>query len=85
MIFYSQKIIDHTEDEAKTLNLCLPVVVKKNSPLIFRRWHPGDQLVDAAFDTKIPNAEQEEIIPDWIIVPLLGFNTEGYRLGYGGG
>jgi 5-formyltetrahydrofolate cyclo-ligase len=63
----------------------LPVVVKKGEPLIFRQWHPGLALVSGGFGTEVPPASAPELEPQVLIVPLLAFDAEGYRLGYGGG
>jgi 5-formyltetrahydrofolate cyclo-ligase len=63
----------------------LPVMSGKADPLIFRRWRPGDELVDASFGVKEPLASAPPIAPDIVIVPLLGFDAAGNRLGYGGG
>lgn len=63
----------------------LPVMEGEEKPLIFRRWQPGDALVNAGFGTKEPEADKEELEPDVIITPLLAFDTAGHRLGYGGG
>jgi len=64
--------------------LCLPVVDGPGQPLIFRRWRPGDVLVDGGFGTRVPG-ETEVLTPETLIVPLAAFDAEGYRLGYGGG
>lgn len=63
----------------------LPVVAAKASPLIFRNWSPGDALVDGGFGTSVPPVDCEEVLPDVLFVPLLAFDSSGYRLGYGGG
>ncbi|MBO6946926.1 MAG: 5-formyltetrahydrofolate cyclo-ligase [Rhodospirillales bacterium] len=63
----------------------LPVVAKKAAPLIFRLWAPGDALADGGFGTSIPAADAEEVTPDVLFVPLLAFDNDGFRLGYGGG
>ena len=63
----------------------LPVVVKKGEPLIFRQWHPGMPLVSGGFGTEVPPPGAPEVEPRVLIVPLLAFDGEGYRLGYGGG
>ncbi len=63
----------------------LPVVVSKGAPLIFRSWHPGLAMVDGGFKTEVPPASAAELVPEILIVPLLAFDSEGYRLGYGGG
>lgn len=63
----------------------LPVVVGKNQPLIFRKWFVGEKLVPGAFGTSEPLPLEPEIRPQVLLVPLLAFDTDGYRLGYGGG
>jgi 5-formyltetrahydrofolate cyclo-ligase len=63
----------------------LPVVVAKNMPLVFRQWAPGDALVLGRWNIKIPPLEAPEVLPDVLLVPLLAFDRQGFRLGYGGG
>jgi 5-formyltetrahydrofolate cyclo-ligase len=63
----------------------LPVVVAKNTPLVFRQWVPGDALVLGRWDIKVPPESAPEVLPDVLLVPLLAFDRQGYRLGYGGG
>jgi 5-formyltetrahydrofolate cyclo-ligase len=62
----------------------LPVVVAKGEPLEFRDWVPGQKLVSGAWDIPYP-AEGPAVRPEALIVPLLGFDEAGYRLGYGAG
>ena len=66
-------------------SLALPVVVGNDQPLIFRAWKPGDLLVEGGFKVQVPPDTSPEVLPDVILVPLLAFDAEGYRLGYGGG
>ena len=63
----------------------LPVVVAKEAPLVFREWKPGDILKPGGFNTEVPADDQPEVEPDILLVPLLAFDRQGYRLGYGGG
>jgi 5-formyltetrahydrofolate cyclo-ligase len=65
--------------------LCLPVVVAKRQPLVFRAWRPGDALEQGVFGTLHPSPRREELEPDALIVPLLACDGNGCRLGYGGG
>ena len=65
--------------------LCLPVVVAKKQPLVFRAWRPGDALEAGVFGTLHPSPRREVLEPDALIVPLLAVDEEGWRLGYGGG
>lgn len=66
-------------------SVCLPVTVAPHSPLRFRAWAPGQRLVPGGFGTQVPSPEEEELTPSVLLVPLVGFDDEGYRLGYGGG
>jgi 5-formyltetrahydrofolate cyclo-ligase len=63
----------------------LPVVVAKGEPLRFRRWQPGQELVMGKFKVLTPPEGAEEVVPQILLVPLLAFDPDGYRLGYGGG
>ena len=65
--------------------ICLPCVVEKDNPLVFRKWREGDNLIAEDFGTKAPHPNAEELLPNVIITPLLAFDERGYRLGYGGG
>lgn len=65
--------------------LCLPVVVRSGARLVFRLWQPGDELEPAGYGTQVPAESQPDVIPNVLLVPLLAFDREGYRLGYGGG
>jgi 5-formyltetrahydrofolate cyclo-ligase len=63
----------------------LPVVVGRGQPLLFRRWEPGMALVRGNFKVMTPPPDAPEVVPRVLLVPLLAFDREGYRLGYGGG
>ena len=63
----------------------LPVVTGKYQPLLFRSWHPEAALVKGDFRVMTPPPEAPDIVPSILLVPLLAFDPDGYRLGYGGG
>ena len=65
--------------------IALPVVVAANRPLVFRAWTPGGPLEPAAFGTRVPPATAPEVAPMVMLVPLLAFDPQCFRLGYGGG
>lgn len=62
----------------------LPVVVAPKTPLIFREWHPGVELAVGTLGIPYPEVSPE-VRPDHVLLPMLGWDAEGYRLGYGGG
>ncbi len=65
--------------------LALPRIETKSMPLVFHRWREGDALVTHALGMSEPRADSKILIPDVVLVPLLGFDSSGHRLGYGGG
>lgn len=65
--------------------VCLPVVVGNDQPLEMRIWEPGTPLYPAGFGTLAPDDNAPRAVPDVVLVPLLGFDKHGTRLGYGGG
>ena len=62
----------------------LPVVVAPKKPLVFREWHPGVKLAVGALDISYP-VDSPEIQPNAVILPMNGWDAQGYRLGYGAG
>jgi 5-formyltetrahydrofolate cyclo-ligase len=62
----------------------LPVVVEKNAPVEFWRWEPGAAMQRGFWNIPIP-AERRVVAPDTLLIPLVGYDAAGYRLGYGGG
>ncbi|MBM2577266.1 5-formyltetrahydrofolate cyclo-ligase [Jannaschia sp. Os4] len=64
--------------------ICVPVVVSKGAPLRFREWTPGCEVEEGAFGVPIP-VDGAWRVPEVAIVPLLGWDLGGGRLGYGGG
>jgi 5-formyltetrahydrofolate cyclo-ligase len=64
--------------------VALPAVVQKGAPLEFRAWRPGARLERGFWNIPVP-AERRLVRPTVLLVPLVGFDAQGYRLGYGGG
>ena len=62
----------------------VPVIEAPATPLKFAKWAPDAELVVGAFKAKIP-AKIDWMIPEILIVPLVAWDREGGRLGYGGG
>ncbi|WEJ59133.1 5-formyltetrahydrofolate cyclo-ligase [Devosia sp. FJ2-5-3] len=63
----------------------LPVVAGEDAPLDLRLWEADAPLYEAGFGTLAPSDLAPRAVPDLILVPLLGFDGKGTRLGYGGG
>jgi 5-formyltetrahydrofolate cyclo-ligase len=65
--------------------LALPVVAGKGRPLTMRAWNFGEPLGSGVWGIREPTPEAPEVFPDILIVPLLGFDRTGQRVGYGAG
>jgi 5-formyltetrahydrofolate cyclo-ligase len=65
--------------------VCLPVVLGEEEPLAMRLWEQGTPLYPSGFGTLAPSEIAPHVEPDVIVMPLLGFDAWGTRLGYGGG
>jgi 5-formyltetrahydrofolate cyclo-ligase len=63
--------------------LALPRVASQG--LVFHRWRPGDRLVAGRFGLHEPDAAAPIVEPLLYLTPLLAFDREGGRLGYGKG
>jgi 5-formyltetrahydrofolate cyclo-ligase len=69
---------------SKNWRLSLPVAVEEKRPLVFRAWTPATTMARDQHGIPVP-AEGESLHPDIVIIPLVAFDDQGYRLGYGGG
>src|ERR1700719_871207 len=80
--FDPRPVIDWAIAAGRTV--ALPVVVDKKGPLEYRTWRPGEPLVDGVWNIPVP--ERGTVVePAIVLAPLVGFDPECYRLGYGGG
>lgn len=64
--------------------LALPVVTNKAMPLSFAEWTPGETLTRDMVGVPVP-ASGKLVQPQALLIPCVGFNSAGFRLGYGGG
>jgi 5-formyltetrahydrofolate cyclo-ligase len=62
----------------------LPVVVQRNAPVEWWQWTPDTKMAPGIWNIPVP-AERRPLEPVALLVPLLGFDAAGYRLGNGGG
>ena len=61
-------------------------MIKRGQPLAFRQWQSGDALVKRKWGILEPiDSRPANLTPDVLLLPLLAFDSAGWRLGYGGG
>ncbi len=67
------------------MEVALPAVERRRAPLVFRRYRPGDRLRRSAFGIEEPVSGAPALRPEVLLVPLLAFDRDGHRLGFGAG
>ncbi|HEU4961250.1 MAG TPA: 5-formyltetrahydrofolate cyclo-ligase [Sphingomonas sp.] len=65
--------------------LALPHVVDRAGTMRFLAWHPDHALVAGPFGLEQPHHGRDEVAPDVILTPLVGFDAALHRLGQGAG
>lgn len=65
--------------------VALPVVETRGAPLAFRRWEPGMAMERGHWNIPVPPESAERVTPEVALAPLMGWDMDGFRLGYGGG
>jgi len=76
-------VLTRLMDEGRPV--CLPVVLGEDQSLQLRLWEQGAALYPSGFGTLAPEENAPLAEPDIVLMPLLGFDQQGTRLGYGGG
>jgi 5-formyltetrahydrofolate cyclo-ligase len=66
-------------------SLALPVVTREDAVLVFHAFQFGDALTKGMLGTLEPDAGTPIVEPDILLIPLLGFDRFGARIGMGGG
>ncbi len=69
----------------ENVSVALPLVETRAAPLVFRRWTPETRMLRGDWNIPVPPPDAEAVRPDLALAPLLGWDSAGYRLGYGGG
>tara|TARA_B100000287_G_scaffold422435_1_gene464392 strand:- start:665 stop:1204 length:540 start_codon:yes stop_codon:yes gene_type:complete len=70
--------------ESKKYTICLPTI-KKNSQMDFYKYLFKDPMKINKLGIPEPIKSAKSIIPDLILIPLVGYDKNLNRLGYGGG
>jgi 5,10-methenyltetrahydrofolate synthetase len=65
-------------------SVALPIAPALGEPLVFRKWHPECRMARGLWSIPYP-ADGDIVTPRIVIAPLVGFDRQRYRLGYGGG
>lgn len=62
----------------------LPVIAARHAPLAFHAWTPAAAMRTG--EHRIPEPDGgTPLVPDLLLIPCVGFDADGFRLGYGGG
>jgi len=69
---------------ARGVRVALPVALALGQPLVFREWQPNARMARGLWKIPYP-AEGADVVPSVVIAPLVGFDKQCFRLGYGGG
>jgi 5-formyltetrahydrofolate cyclo-ligase len=69
---------------AEGFTVALPVVIGPKMPLSFIQWTPQTPMVPGPMQVPQPQAGVT-IRPDLMLIPCVGFDQAGWRLGYGAG
>ena len=78
-------IINFLENASKkNFKIVLPVI-KSSTKMSFKSWIFKDPLYVSKFGILEPKNSTKEIIPDFIMVPLVAFDNKLNRIGYGKG
>ena len=75
----------YAELAGEGVRLALPVVLARDAALGFAAWLPGEPTVADSMGIAVPADLRIVARPQALLIPCLGFNAQGYRLGYGGG
>ena len=72
------------KNKLKNINLLLPKIYQ-NKQMKFHLWFPNDPLEVNSFGTLEPLKSKKIYVPDVMLLPLLAFDKNRNRLGYGKG
>ena len=70
---------------SKNFSISLPCINDESDEMLFREWNGTDQLISGKYGILEPNQNNKIVHPSVLFIPLLAFDENGNRLGYGGG
>ncbi len=68
----------------RQLSLALPKRCEDHG-VVFHKWSPGAKMATGDRNIPVPADCENQVEPDYLLVPVLGFDRMGNRLGYGDG
>ena len=71
--------------ENRNIVMSMPVVDIFKKSMLFKKWSPNDKLRIGPLGNLEPTNDKDIILPQIMIVPMLMFDRQLSRLGYGGG
>jgi 5-formyltetrahydrofolate cyclo-ligase len=73
-----------TTRNGEAIQWALPAIETDSNTIIYGAWQPHEAVIEGALGIMQPVVfNQVEV--DVMLVPCVGFNDQGYRIGYGGG
>ena len=83
--YYEVDILKFLEEASKkNFKITLPVI-KSSTSMSFKSWVFKEPLYVSKFGILEPKSTNKEFVPDLIIVPLVAFDSQLNRIGYGKG
>lgn len=83
------KIIDALRDAFSNLRVAAPFVVPGTRDMLHFSISPGSKFIHNTWQIPEPDPAAElQVLPkeiDVVIIPMLAFDKQGFRVGYGGG
>ena len=76
-------LLDHLRRLGR--QVALPVIMAPATPLEFRLWDDNTVFVPGPWGIRQPADGTSVVQPGLVLTPLLAFDAQGWRLGYGGG
>lgn len=70
---------------ARGITLALPSAKHRDGTLLFGSYEGGIPPARDVWGIPAPDMGADELVPDVVLVPGLGFDVAGHRLGYGAG
>ena len=70
---------------SKNISVSLPCIIEESNQMIFRELKEGEELKKGKYGILEPGDKNRVITPSVLFMPLLAFDDNGNRLGYGGG